>query len=110
MGKYNKNPKMVFQKGENCQVAMDFIKLEGIHLTNIGASAQLARSVLMPQAAPPDARALTGTVTGNQDVAEGNVKLTAALLFALMEHYHFGLGARLPVNMRLWLCVRVRAE
>jgi hypothetical protein len=31
---------------------------------------------------------------GNQDIAEGNVKLTAALLFALMEHYHFGLGQR----------------
>jgi hypothetical protein len=36
MGKYNKNPKMVFQRGENCQVAMDFVKLEGVQVTNIG--------------------------------------------------------------------------
>lgn len=36
-GKYTKNPKIVLQKIENNNKALEFIKKRGVHLTNIGA-------------------------------------------------------------------------
>ncbi|CAM0139645.1 unnamed protein product [Umbelopsis sp. WA50703] len=37
LGRYNKNPKMRIQKVENVNKALEFIKLRGVALTNIGA-------------------------------------------------------------------------
>jgi hypothetical protein len=51
-------------RAENCLKALDFIKKKGIVLTNIGPN----------------------------DLEEGSVKLTAAVLFKLMEHYQLGMG------------------
>lgn len=62
MGKYYKEPKGHIQQAENCQTVIEFIGREGIKLTNIG----------------------------NNDLSEGNAKLTAAVIFALIEHYLFG--------------------
>ena len=36
--KYNKHPRIPIQKTENMNIALDFIKNEGIKLVNIGAS------------------------------------------------------------------------
>jgi len=63
MPKYNKAPKDAFRYGENNTHVMDFVKKEGVHTSNIGPG----------------------------DLTEGNEKLTLALIFALMEHYHFKL-------------------
>ena len=90
MGKYTKVPKMPFQRGENCQIALDYIKLEGIHFTNVGTSHSHYASLRR------DLNALRATVTDNHDIAKGDVKRTAGLLFALMERYHFGWVLDLP--------------
>jgi len=59
LGRYNKHPKISYQKLENLQIALDFIKGEGIKLVNIGAG----------------------------DLADGNLRLILGLVWTLIIRY-----------------------
>lgn len=62
--KYNHHPKVMSQKYENTQIAMNFINSEGIKLVNIG----------------------------NTDITDGNLKLILGLIWTLILRYQVNLG------------------
>merc|ERR1712232_274094 len=64
MPRYNKHPRIPIQKTENIQIALDFLKNEGIKLVNIGPS----------------------------DIEKGSVKLTLGLIWTIIYHYQICKG------------------
>jgi filamin len=62
--KYNKHPRIPLQKTENVNIALDFLKAEGIKLVNIGSS----------------------------DIVSGNPRLTLGLIWTLILRYQINKG------------------
>jgi filamin len=65
LGRYNKHPKIPFQKGENLNIALAFIKEEGIKLVNIGAD----------------------------DIQSGNMRIILGLIWTLILRYEIKSGS-----------------
>jgi len=66
MPRYNKHPRIPIQKTENLNIALDFLKNEGIKLVNIGAG----------------------------DIEKGSVKLSLGLIWTIIYHYQICKGGQ----------------
>jgi len=62
--RYNKHPRIPIQKTENIDIALNFLRAEGIKLVNIGPG----------------------------DIASGNLKLTLGLIWTIIYHYQICKG------------------
>lgn len=82
VGRYNKNPKMDVQKAENINVALNFLRDEGIKFVNVGA----------------------------QDIIKGNLKILLGLVWTLICHYQIGDSVNDSAQGRLLKFVNSRVE
>jgi len=64
LGRYNKHPKIIQQKMENLNIALNFIKSEGIQLVNVGSD----------------------------DIQSGNIRIILGLIWTLILRYEINRG------------------
>ncbi len=98
MSRYSKKPVSRFEKLQNCSLALQFIKSEGVQLLGIGPEGSLTDTFLGFHSSN-DQRFLIVILICYVDIVDPNTKLILGLVWMLILHYHLQSGpARVPMG------------